>query len=591
MQMASTKNPRSDGKQLEQRVHALLSLKGVHNLSREKQFASKKVDLYFETTLFGARRRYGVECKDYTDVLTQSDLSSIHFTYAAAFRANDITDLLIISNGQLAPSAQSYIDSIPQLSHMSIAELRNSLIDLRGYLGGLKTRFLAEDVLKYYVESHGYRRDPKTGAITQTPNDTDKNLIALVHRHFAQPSLPLVVLGEYGLGKTTLAKQLFLSLLATWESDPASPIPIYISLDRMMREQSLEGLLGTIFTSVAPSEGYNFDLFRSLSDLGHLALIFDGIDEMRHKLSWEEFEYNLDQLALLTARNSRSILLGRPTAFMDQREYEAALYARPLHRPTFEIRSRVRYQEIFIDPFTQNQIELFVTKFCAWKYQGQPQLTKRILTLLAKRENARINDITKRPVQLMMFLEIFPQLPQKLDKITQVGIYSLFIDELIRREKEKPVRHTFTHTQHRLFGQRVAWWLWLRGGNTRIEARQIGDDVLQEFVNPGEDIDVVRRSLVTASFLTTQGGTFLRFPHRSIQEFFVAEYLATRLRAPGTLFEMFQLSKLRLSEVFTPEIVEFLAAQISLLEVQEFVFFLSSAGKHTTKLLELNCRR
>jgi hypothetical protein len=46
-----TKRTASDGKELENRVHTLLSLKGAQNLCREKQSSTKKFDLYFETNL------------------------------------------------------------------------------------------------------------------------------------------------------------------------------------------------------------------------------------------------------------------------------------------------------------------------------------------------------------------------------------------------------------------------------------------------------------------------------------------------------------------------------------------------------------
>jgi hypothetical protein len=50
------------GREFERRVAELLALKGVLNLTHEKQFKTKRVDIYFETVEFGARRRYGVEC-------------------------------------------------------------------------------------------------------------------------------------------------------------------------------------------------------------------------------------------------------------------------------------------------------------------------------------------------------------------------------------------------------------------------------------------------------------------------------------------------------------------------------------------------
>jgi hypothetical protein len=269
----------NDWKDFELKVFEILSLSGVQNITHEKQFSSKKVDIYFETSTFGSKRKYAVECKNYKKTLHQSDISMIYSGHLALLTTNELTDLLIVSNARLGPSAQSYVDSTPNLSHMSFNDLRNSLIDFRGYLSGIKLKFGKEDVLNYYIEPHGSIKYLETEEIDQTPNSDFRNLVDLILSEIKHPTYPLVVLGAYGIGKTTLAKKIFLTLLSEWENDSGAPIPIYISLDRMMREQSLEGLLGSLFTTSAPCNGYNFDLFCTLNEMGYFTLIFDGLDE------------------------------------------------------------------------------------------------------------------------------------------------------------------------------------------------------------------------------------------------------------------------------------------------------------------------
>lgn len=245
----------NDGKSFEETIYNLLALRGVQNLVREKQFGSKKADIYFEIVTFGSRKRFAVECKDYTSVLSQKAISAIHSGYAGLFETSIITDLLIVSNGKLAPSAQSYVDSIPSLSYQTFSDLRSSLIDLSSYLYGLRERFLSDPAFNYYVDMKATSVD--TGMVTPVSRDAKTSLLA----RLSNPSKPLIVFGAYGIGKTTLAKKLFLELLSLREMDERRPIPIYISLDRMATEQSLEGLLGTLFTSDFCAEGYNFDLF------------------------------------------------------------------------------------------------------------------------------------------------------------------------------------------------------------------------------------------------------------------------------------------------------------------------------------------
>ena len=112
MKSGETPN-RNDGKDFERRVFDLLNLKGAHNLTREKQLSSKKIDLYFETAIFGTRLKYAVECKDLSRTLSHGEIAIIYSEYSGLLKSAEITDLLVVSNSRLGPTAQSYVDSIP----------------------------------------------------------------------------------------------------------------------------------------------------------------------------------------------------------------------------------------------------------------------------------------------------------------------------------------------------------------------------------------------------------------------------------------------------------------------------------------------
>lgn len=541
----------------------------MSNLTAERQFSSKKPDLYFETTVFGSRRRYAVECKDYTRTLDQGHISKIAAGYEALFKSGEITDLLIVANAELGPSARSYVEELPHVSYMTEEGLRNSIIDFRGYLAGLKARFTSNPVYNYFVEPHGGVLKRPGEFVESTPSDDHPHLRSLILQRLEAANHPLVVLGAYGIGKTTLAETLFLDLIRQWERQPNSPIPIYISLDQMRKEQTLEGLLGALFTSTAPAPGYNFDLFRRMNSLGHFTIILDGLDEMRHKLSREEFLFNVDQLAILSDANPRTVLLGRPSAFMGEDEYEYVVHGRTLRPTGFILGRHKAYEELYVAELTLEQVEAFATAFCRWRYPKEPRTTHKVMAMLARHENRILADVARRPVQLMMLLEIFPQLPERLDQITKATVYSLFIDELIARELAKPVGRAFKPAEHRLFGRRAAWWLWKQGGVMGIEASSIPADVLEPLVSKTDDIDTVRRSLVSASFLTTEGGTHLRFPHRSIQEFFVAEHLADLLSRAGEFRA--SLTMPDLTELVTSEVVDFLSSQLNAAQTIELM--------------------
>lgn len=294
----------NDGKSFESRIHFLLGLQGVDQLTTEKQLGSKKADLTFEITEFGGRIRYAVECKDYSHTIGNAEISAIRSQYHAAMHDRIVDRILVVSKMPLSPTARTYVDSIDCLSYMTENDLVDSLIDFRGYLFALKSSFESDSALGLYVRPRVLVKD------SALPNSSSRDLMSVVNNLILEQEKPIAILGAYGIGKTTFAKQLFLDAYANWERDTSMPIPIYISLDRMAREQTLDGLLGTLFSKISNARGYNFETFCALNRMRRFLLILDGLDEMRHKLGWEEFQYNLDQLAILTAANPKSVLLG-----------------------------------------------------------------------------------------------------------------------------------------------------------------------------------------------------------------------------------------------------------------------------------------
>jgi len=572
----TTQRPVNDGKEFERIVAGLLRLKGAQSLTREKQLPSKKIDLYFEEVVYGKRRRFAVECKDLAGVLTKADVEKIHISYLACFRSAEITDLLIVSRAQLAPSAQSYVDALPEITFQTQDELRNSIIDFNGYVAGLKARFLQDEVWHYHVPPQGTFHDAEGQEIASTPTRDSPDLCTAILERFQRQEGPMIVLGAYGIGKTTLARQLFLEIADAWERDPSAPIPIYISLERMQQEQSLEGLLGSVFTTGSVATGYTFDSFVSLNDQGHFTVILDGIDEMRHKLNKEEFLYNIDQLMLLAERNPRTILLGRPSAFMDEEEYDHVVHGRKRGDVTPRVGSRLASSEIHLSMLSRVQIETFVDKYCRWKQPKNPRYPERVLSVIKSDTSGVINDIVRRPIQMMMFLEIFPELPRPLDQVTKATVYSIFIDSLITREKKRSRSRRFSNSDHRDFGRMIAWWLWRQGGAGRIQAKQVDAELFRPFARGDDDVEDVRRTLIAASFLTTEGGTKLHFPHRSLQEFLVAEELSRSLVEGVSLDQEYQGLHAQIRDVFSVEVVDFLSTMMNMNQIWRLIRFFDS---------------
>jgi hypothetical protein len=117
------------------------------------------------------------------------------------------------------------------------------------------------------------------GAPSFTGNSADISVLTTQFRGLLRRRL--VILGGPGSGKTTLAVQLLLELLATRQ--PGEPIPVLVSLagwDPTTHPQ-LHGWLSARLAENYPSLlAFGSDVARALVEQGHILPILDGFDEV-----------------------------------------------------------------------------------------------------------------------------------------------------------------------------------------------------------------------------------------------------------------------------------------------------------------------
>jgi hypothetical protein len=160
-------------------------------------------------------------------------------------------------------------------------------------------------------------------------------------------------------------------------------------------------------------------------------------------------------------------------------------------------------------------------------------------------------DIVRRPVQLKMLAEVLPDYSGKnLDAITVHDLYDYFIDFVTDREATKPERGRFKPEQLRTFARDVAIWLWRQRGQ-RSAPSLIPAEIIDNYRGPTDDVETTMRDLVVSSLLDRRPGIPFFFPHRSFQEFLVAEAVFVGV-AGGTLaYEDLQ-------GILTPQVGHFL---------------------------------
>jgi hypothetical protein len=552
--------PTMDWHEFEAEVRRLLELQGWR-VSQEQVVGHKKVDgLIEKPDEFGRIRRMALECKCYTEQMRRDFVSGIYADYLPLIQKDLIDGILLVSTEGLAPSAKTYCDSAAGMTHITYVELMNALMDFRGYVRGLMLQYGLDHLDQLYVEQ-GY--DRSDGAQRHTLEHDIRQWIELPE------TKPFAILASYGMGKTTFARRLAYMQGVEYTQSPRARIPILIKLEEIASDQSLEGLLGRHLTSTAIIPNYNFQLFMHLNALGRFLLILDGFDEMKRAMSWESMRYNFHQLNRLVMPRSKVVLLGRPTIFLNEQERAELIHGQLTSgNRTRKIPGAPDYTELHLLPFTPDQIVRFIENYAL--LLPDREIVQHLLGeasdgLGRELKSPLLVDLGHRPVQLKMLVEVLPDYEGSIDSLTTVLLYSEFIDLIIRRESEKQTRDVYTHAERRQFASELAYWMWAEHLSA-VRLDQIPDSLFVPYRRErgGElpSLDVVKRDLLGACFLDRKEPEGYFFPHRSYQEYLVAERLHRMINGREVLsMEVGYL---------TPELVNFLLEMFSQREAERW---------------------
>jgi hypothetical protein len=515
-------------------VRDLLRLQGWL-VTPEVLLGHKKVDCYAEKVdSLGTLQRVAVECKAWQSPLSQNDITHIHVNYHPLIETNLVDIILVLTLTGLSPSAETYLRSTRTLRHLTYAQLLNTVIDFRVHLQGLVAGFGEHDIAKHYIEQD----------FVEGEETLEEHLLQWID---SPDYRPVAILAGYGYGKTTLAKRLAYVLAKRCIADPTARIPVVIALATIASDQTLEGLLGRQFTSVTLCQNYNFQLFTALNARGRFVFFLDGFDEMKRTMSWESLLFNLTQLNQLVAPLSKVVLLGRPSAFLTGEEQDEALHGRvrrlglDRHVPGWP-----NYRELHLRPFSRQQVTTFVQQYLDNLPQAKTndderrhRLTK-YLGNLESPQGKRLLDLASRPVQLGMLMELLPEYTGPIERLTVAMLYEAFIDLLLRRESAKPARAAFTPEQRLRFAARVAYWMWQDDQRSDVDVRKVPEALFDGYLdNVSRDVQPldIKRDLLNGGFLDRKPPNIFFFPHRSFQEYLVAEHLVAGLRDKSDLVD------------------------------------------------------
>jgi len=366
----------------------------------------------------------------------------------------------------------------------------------------------------------------------------------------------LIILGEYGTGKTSLTRVLQYRWIQDYVSSPDAPIPVRIELRNFTRQFDartlLHHFLDTNRLGHVPVE-FMFQLIRS----GRVVLILDGYDEMAQFLNPRERRACLGALAELAREGARGLLTSRPNYFSEAEELRVfdSLYSTLEQNRYYISRADRAYldtekaidnlveryvlerYERHLRDLTEDQTEALVRR----KLRDDPSGQEIILHLLRRvfrvdASGGRIS-LSGKPVIIAYLLELIDDLRSTDDPAAHAGnltewqIYRMIVDRLMMRDQQ---RSPLDPERRRQALQRLAVALSGKGAGVATE------ETFREVINKEFERDLklmspeerrhrrdelfedIRSSATLTRAEGGAGGGWL-FSHNSLREFLVVE--------------------------------------------------------------------
>jgi WD40 repeat protein len=320
----------------------------------------------------------------------------------------------------------------------------------------------------------------------------------------------LILLGDLGTGKTTTGRYLCQQWAKKYLEDSYQhPAPLYIELDKSMKDKSFEQIIDTYFFHTGFQSGNIFRFWMK----GKIIIVIDAFDVIVEGSDWDKVE---EKFNAFQPRNNQAklILICRTHYFKSIDEQNNNISEPVTETRLYKQTKRKTSRFVYIREFSKEQIIKYLGYFRSTP-ENDFEKIQSILDL-----NRADNSISYRPLTLDMIVRSFPQLDQNIP-LSLIDIYDTYTRIWIERKEIENVRHIMNEQVKYEMMLQMAWFMWKRSANA-ISLEELNKLI---HIHDSDKAKYVFNHSMTASYLERNDQNEFSFKHKSFQEFFLARKL------------------------------------------------------------------
>lgn len=504
------------------------------------------------------------------ELLLPNDLYCIPGLVNSSQFRDRISQIVVVTNAKIGDSCSDYIEK-NNIVIRTKEELLRRLFDYEPYRADLVRYAKSEQLSKHYIEVYGTDFLPK-GAVTHRTNELDQNenrseyeyvnvdedfnvypeyfeydenkyneecdsvdtpkllLKEYVNRFMVSKYKALLILGDYGSGKTSFCYTYALELLDNFIQNKANYLPLLIKLRGYNKAVGLCQLLTDYFVNDLGINNFNVASLKLLLKNLNIVLIFDGYDEVAKKVDFDIKYDVLKEICSLVESGTKIIVTCRPNYFQNESEFKQIFQNSHFPYEPGE-KPLLNFLENSIEDLSPDQINYYIDSYDEELCESNISKAEFLRTIANTHD---LTDLAKRPFLLYMIVCTLPKILQgekgkTNTKINASKLYSVYTNSWIQREDRKN-KTLIKQSDKELFCKELAFELYV-SNSVSLSYRDFPKTIKRHFkdVNRIEDIDYFSHDIQSCSFLTSDRSGDFKFIHKSFMEYFVADRIVEKI--------------------------------------------------------------